>query len=82
MNHPTDIHLFSSEHPGGAIFCFADGSVHFLSDTIDSNSGGVSPTNSGRHEQLVAAAMQGLVGTYQLLGVRNDGAPLDGNENY
>jgi prepilin-type processing-associated H-X9-DG protein len=26
---------FGSEHPGGAQFCFADGSVHFLKETID-----------------------------------------------
>lgn len=76
MNHPTDIHLFSSEHMGGANFCFADGSVHFITETIYSDGGGVSPTNSGRHSQLVEAAAQGLVGTYQLLGVRNDGARI------
>ena len=25
---------FRSRHPGGASFCFADGSVHFISETI------------------------------------------------
>lgn len=78
MNHPTDIHLFSSEHPGGANFCFADGSVHFISETIYSDSGGVSPTNSGNHSDFVQAASRGLVGTYQLLGVRNDSQPVHG----
>ena len=76
MNHPTDMHLFSSEHPGGANFCFADGSVHFISETIHSETGGVSPTNSGNHSDFVQAAAQGLVGSYQLLGVRNDGQPI------
>jgi prepilin-type processing-associated H-X9-DG protein len=26
---------FRSRHPGGATFCFADGSVHFVSQTIE-----------------------------------------------
>ena len=78
MNHPTDIHLFSSEHPGGAIFCFADGSVHFIADTIHSSGGGVSPKNNGSHGDFVQAAAEGRVGTYQLLGVKNDGARITG----
>jgi prepilin-type processing-associated H-X9-DG protein len=27
--------FFGSRHPGGANFCFADGSVHLLPDSID-----------------------------------------------
>ncbi|OHB73244.1 MAG: hypothetical protein A2V70_02065 [Planctomycetes bacterium RBG_13_63_9] len=78
MNHPSDMHLFSSEHVGGATFCFADGSVHFISERIHSDAGGVSPTDDGNHFDFVQAAAQDLVGTYQLLGVRNDGQPMDG----
>ena len=34
MNDPDSIHFFSSHHPGGATFCFADGSVRFISENI------------------------------------------------
>jgi prepilin-type N-terminal cleavage/methylation domain-containing protein/prepilin-type processing-associated H-X9-DG protein len=50
---------FSSYHPGGANFLFCDGSVHFISETIDYNT--ASP-----------------YGTYQRLGRRDDGQPIDG----
>ena len=38
---------FSSHHPGGAHFAYADGSVHFLEETIDQNLLGVLTTRNG-----------------------------------
>ncbi|NQT14941.1 MAG: DUF1559 domain-containing protein [Planctomycetes bacterium] len=78
LNHPTNMHAHSSDHPGGANFCFADGSVHFISETIESNDGGVDDGNDGTHGDFVAAARLDLVGLYQLLGVKNDGQPVSG----
>jgi prepilin-type processing-associated H-X9-DG protein len=72
LNHPTNMHAFSSHHPNGANFCFLDGSVHYLSNTIDSRDGGVDSSNAGTHEAFCLAASNNRVGLYQLLGVMND----------
>jgi prepilin-type N-terminal cleavage/methylation domain-containing protein/prepilin-type processing-associated H-X9-DG protein len=60
---------FGSLHPGGAQVCFADGSVHFLSEDID-------------HRPVYSSFDLGdasLLGLYQRLMCRNDGVPLNGS---
>ncbi len=75
LNHPTSNGAFSSQHSGGAMFCFVDGSVHFIAETISSDSAGLQTGNTGDSGLFLQAAAQGRVGAYQLLGVTNDGQP-------
>lgn len=80
VNLQTSNGAFSSQHPGGAQFCFVDGSVRFVADTISSDNGGLLTNNNGDPALFVQAAAQGRVGVYQLLGVKDDGQPIrEGN---
>ncbi len=76
INHPTNIHAFSSHHPGGSMFVFGDGAVHFLAESIDFRNAGIDAGNAGNHSDLCRAAAAKQVGLYQLLGVRNDNQPV------
>ncbi len=65
---------FSSKHPGGAQFVFADASVHFIPETIGYNNAGIS--NFNQSPAFTQAQLNNL-GVYQRLGIRNDGMVVD-----
>lgn len=58
------------------MFGFVDGSVHFISDSIESAMGGLDPGNTTNPGDFANAAGQGHMGVYQLLGARDDRQPI------
>lgn len=67
---------FSSEHPGGLNFAFADGSVHFIPQDIDFNNGLLRDGTPHGWWHSFNDMDPATFGVYQKLGCKADGAPL------
>lgn len=59
----------SSEHPGGAMCVFADGSVRFITETIDCGNQGAQAVTSGPSPYGIWGSMGSKSGSEQLPGV-------------